>query len=265
VSPTSHRSRIRDSILPPFDRDGFRAGVRMMTTPGIAIAAWGMVTGVALVEGGLPIPIALVMSLVVFAGSAQLAVLPLLVAGAPLFVVWITATLVNMRFVIFSAASRRYFSKLNRRQRLLAAYLNGDVGFALFMRRYGTSTERGTPEQWGFFYGGAIVNWASWQVSSIAGILLGGLAPTSWGLDLAAVLALVAVLTPMVARVPALLGVLVTGVLSVVTIGVPLKLGLMISVVTGVVVAVLAETYLPGRSAPDTVAVLAAQDEGSPP
>ncbi len=233
-----------------------------MATPSIAIAAWGVVTGVAMVKAGLSVPIAIFMSIVVFAGSAQLAVLPLLHTGAPLVIVWLTATFINLRFVIFSAASRSYFSRLTWRQRLFAGYLNGDVGFALFMQRYSSAEERGNPEQWGFFYGLATLNWASWQASSIAGILLGGLAPTSWGLELAAVLALVAVLIPMVTRLPAILGVVVTGIGSVATAHVPLKLGLVASVIAGVTVAVIAETHLPKRPSAIAEAADVAAHEG---
>jgi predicted branched-subunit amino acid permease len=240
-------ARTRRALVPPLDRVALRAGARNMTTPGVAIAAWGLVTGVALVEGGLSVPMALVMTFVVFAGSAQLAVLPLLATGAPLIVVWVTATLVNLRFVIFSAASRSFFSTLPWKQRLFSSYLNGDVGFALFMQRYSGAEERGNPEQWGFFYGGAIVNWVSWQGSSVVGILLGDLAPKSWGLELAAVLALVAVLIPMATRLPAILGVVVAGVISVVAVDLPMKLGLLLAVVVGVVVAIAAET-LHGRT-----------------
>ena len=82
-----------------------------MAPAGIAIAAWGLVTGVAMVKGGLSVTMALVMTVVVFAGSAQLAVLPLLVSGAPLPIVWATALLVNLRFVIFAAAMRGYFAR----------------------------------------------------------------------------------------------------------------------------------------------------------
>jgi predicted branched-subunit amino acid permease len=212
-----------------------------MAGAAIAISAWGLVTGVAMVKGGLSVPLALVMTFVVFAGSAQLAVLPLLVSGAPLPIVWATALLVNLRFAIFAAATRSYFSSLPWKQRLFSGYLNGDVGFALFSRRFGDASERGTPFQWGFFFGGATVNWVSWQLASVAGILLGGLAPTAWGLELAAVLALVAVLVPLITRFPALLGVLVTAVLSVATVNIPLKLGLVISVLAGVAVAVAVE------------------------
>ena len=238
---------LRAELIPPIDAKAFRVGARTMGPPALAIAAWGVATGVALVGGGLTIPLALVMTFSVFAGSAQLAVLPLLAAGAPLPVVWVTATLVNLRFVIFAAASRSYFASLPWKQRLFSSYLNGDIGFALFMQRYGGSTERGNPEQWGFFYGGAMLNWVSWQASSVVGILLGGLAPTEWGLGLAAVLALVAVLTPMVVRLPAVLGVVVTGALAVATVRVPLRLGLLMSVLAGVTVAVIAESKLPTR------------------
>jgi predicted branched-subunit amino acid permease len=46
------------------------------------------------------------MSLLVFAGSAQLAVIPLLAAGAPVWLIWATAACVNLRFLILSAQWR---------------------------------------------------------------------------------------------------------------------------------------------------------------
>ena len=66
----------------------FRRGVRDMVAPSLGIAAWGLVTGVAMVKSGLSVPTAAAMSVLVNAGSAQLAALPLLVAGAPLWVLW---------------------------------------------------------------------------------------------------------------------------------------------------------------------------------
>jgi predicted branched-subunit amino acid permease len=234
---------VRRRWIAPFTKESYREGIAAMTPLALAISVWGVVTGVAIVNAGMTVPIALVFTLMVFAGSAQLATLPLLAVGAPLWVVWITAALVNLRFVIFSAASRSYFVSLPWRQRLLAGYLNGDLGFALFQRRFADATERGTAEQYGFFYGGAIVNWVAWQIASIAGILLGGLAPTEWGLELAASLALLAVLIPMANKAPALAGIVVTAVLSVLTVGMPMKLGLMVSVLVGGAVAMAADAW----------------------
>jgi predicted branched-subunit amino acid permease len=229
------------SLIAPYDPQAFAQGRSEMLPAGIAIASWGLVTGVAMAKSGLPASYAIALSLTVFAGSAQLATLPLIVAGAPLPVIWLTALMVNLRFVIFSAALRPYFSNIRLRQRLLAGYLAGDIGFALFMRNFAGAREKGTAEQRGYFYGGAATNWVAWQISSIAGILLAALIPTQWGLDLAAVLALLAVLIPMLLGIPALAGVVTTAALSVVLVGLPLKLGLLASIVAGVAVAVLLE------------------------
>lgn len=235
--------RVRHHWIAPFTKESYREGIGAMMPLALAISVWGVVTGVAIVNAGMTVSIALVFTLLVFAGSAQLATLPLLAVGAPLWVVWITAALVNLRFVIFSAASRSYFITLPWRQRLLAGYLNGDLGFALFQRRFADDTERGTAEQYGYFYGGAMVNWVAWQIASIAGILLGGLAPTQWGLELAASLALLAVLIPMANKFPAVAGIVVTAVLSVLTVGMPMKLGLLVSVLVGGAVAMAADAW----------------------
>jgi predicted branched-subunit amino acid permease len=229
------------SLIASYDKHAFSEGVRTMLPAGVAIASWGLVTGVAMAKSGIPVSYAIALSLVVFAGSAQLATLPLIVAGAPMPVIWLTALMVNLRFVIFSAALRPYFSNIRLRQRLFAGYVAGDLGFALFMQRFGTAAEKGTRQQRGYFYGGAATNWVAWQVASITGILLAALVPTEWGLGLAAVLALLAVLIPMLSSTPAVAGVVTAGALSLVFAGLPLKLGLLISIAAGVCVAVLLE------------------------
>lgn len=234
-------------LFPIVDRASLRAGTRAMAPITVAIAVWGLVTGVAIVNAGMPETTALLFSLTVFAGAAQLATLPLLAAGTPLPVVWVTALLVNTRFVFFSATARRYFAHLPPTQRLVAGYLNGDLPFAMFLRRHGDDTSHGTPAQFGYFFGLTGVNWAVWHVASVAGILLGGLAPAAWGLDLAASLALLGVLVPMAERLPPLAGVVVAAVFSVLLVDVPLRLGLLLAIVAGVAVAVVAEASVARR------------------
>ena len=98
---------VRDTWIPPVDKQAYREGVRAMMPMALAISVWGVVTGVAMVNQGMSVTVGLIMTFTVFAGSAQLAVLPLLAVGAPLPVVWATALVVNLRFVIFAASSRR--------------------------------------------------------------------------------------------------------------------------------------------------------------
>ncbi len=166
----------------------FQRGAREMSGPALGIAAWGLVTGVAMVKSGLTLAQALGMTLLVFAGSAQLAAMPLMAAGAPLWVLLATAFCVNLRFVIFSAQWRHYFGHLPRRQRLALGYFAGDLNFVYFVQRF--PEPQPGPGQLAYFLGTVAVNWSSWQLASIVGILAAHAIPTHWGLGFAGVLAL---------------------------------------------------------------------------
>ena len=123
------RAVIRNTVRHPASR---LAAVDMAGTS-VGIAAWGLVTGVAMVKSGMSVGMAVFMSLLVYAGSAQLAVIPLLSVAAPLWVVWLTAACVNLRFVIFSSMWRSYFAHLPLCQRLAVGYFSGDVIYVAFM------------------------------------------------------------------------------------------------------------------------------------
>src|SRR5574343_1458664 len=113
----------------------FHAGAREMGGIALGIGAWGLVTGVAMVKSGLDLWLCLLMSVTNLAGSAQLSTLPLIVGGAPIWVVWATAACVNLRFVIFSAGWRPYFAPYPLMQRVRLAYFTADLNYVLFMRR----------------------------------------------------------------------------------------------------------------------------------
>ncbi|RYY48094.1 MAG: branched-chain amino acid ABC transporter permease, partial [Comamonadaceae bacterium] len=64
----------------------FREGMRASGPVAPGIAAWGLMTGVAMVKSGMSVVEAVAMTLFVYAGSSQLAAIPLIVAGAPAWV-----------------------------------------------------------------------------------------------------------------------------------------------------------------------------------
>src|SRR5580765_3879783 len=74
----------------------FRHGASDMLAFGPGLAAWGLVTGVAMTQSGLGVGLSILMSLTVYAGSAQLASLPLIASGAPIWVIWASAFCVNL-------------------------------------------------------------------------------------------------------------------------------------------------------------------------
>ena len=93
-------------------------------------------TGVAMVKSGMSTVEALLMALIVFAGSSQLAAIPLIMAGAPMWVILVTAFCVNLRFVVFSAHMRPYLMHLPRWQRLVTGYLSADLTYVLFVQHF---------------------------------------------------------------------------------------------------------------------------------
>ena len=200
----------------------------------------GLVTGVAMVKGGMSTPLALFMSLTVYAGSAQLAVLPLMAAGAPLWVIWLTASCVNLRFVIFSSMWRSYFAHLPRRRRMALGYFSGDVIFVSFMKRYPQPEPEAT--QLPYFWGAATTNWLAWQIPSVAGIILANAIPLSWGLGFAGVLALLGILLSMLGERSSWLATAVAGSAAVAAFALPLKLNILVAIAAAVAAGLAMES-----------------------
>ena len=223
----------------------FARGARDMVETALGIAAWGLLTGVAMAKSDLPTGLAVLMSLIVFAGSAQLTALPLLSAGAPLWVIWATALCVNLRFVVFSAGWRRYFGPLPRAQRLRMAYFSADLDYALFLRRFPEPPP--VSDAVPYFWGGVALNWLAWQLPSLAGIFLGDLIPTAWGLGFAGTLALLALVFAMLGDRAAWAAAGVAGAAAVAAYGLPLKLNILVAIAAAVAVGLLVER-LPERA-----------------
>lgn len=228
------------------DQAAWRAGVREGLPTLFGIAAWGMVVGIAMVKTGLSVPQALAMTLVVFAGSAQLASLPLIAAHAPVSVIFATALVVNLRFVIFSALLAPHFMPLRWYKRFLLGYVAGDMTVALFLRRYPVNQPE--PGKLSYLKGLLYPNWWAWQLGSIAGILLGSTVPPEWGLGFAGTLAIICITVPLVLNRPALCGVLVAGAVAVLAAALPYKLGLLLAVLLGMITAMaVEECRAPGK------------------
>ena len=223
-------------------RKAFKAGAKEMLSPILGIAAWGLVTGVAIAQSTLTTWQAVVFCVLSFAGSAQLAALPLIVAFAPISIAVLTALVVNLRFVIYSAALARPLAHLTFRHRLWLSYLVGDVPFALYTRRF--SHEPQSPIRVAYLTGIVVTNYLGWQTSILVGLALGASVPREWGLELAGTLALLAILIPMIERNRhTAVGVLVTAVVAVPSNVLPLHLGVLVSIACGVVAALLSDTW----------------------
>jgi predicted branched-subunit amino acid permease len=214
--------------LAEVDRRALRDGYRIYAPSLMAMLSWGLVTGIAMSKSVLTVPQAVVMSLLVYAGSSQLAVLPLLAAKLPLWTVLLTAAMVNTRFLIFSAGLTPHFSYHPLWRRLLIGFFNGDIVYLLFMRQdFRPGYE---PGKEAFFWGMAGSSWLGWQISSIVGILLASLIPDNWGLELAGTLALIPIMVSALAGRSTVVAALVASVVAVSGYNLPYRLGLPLAV-----------------------------------
>lgn len=241
--PSPSRHRRRDALRDPVLRAAFAQGRRDIAGPALGTVAMGLVVGVAMAQSGLGLGVVLATSLLVFASTSQLACLPLVAAGAPLWIVAATACVLNLRFVVFSVSWRAYFGGHGRPVRMLLAYLAGDPVYARFAQAHPVAPPDGhaTPQQQGYFLGLALTNWAAWQVSSLAGIALADVIPAAWGLRFIGVLALLALALPMLGDRAVRLSASGAAAVALATASLPMGLHVVAAIAAAVAIGIWAD------------------------
>ena len=239
-SPQRHAPTWRALMRQP----EYREGLRDMAAVAPGLAAWGLMTGVAMVKSGMSVVESLAMTFLVFAGSSQLAAIPLIAAGAPALVILATALCVNLRFVVFSAHLRPYLMHWPRRVRVLAGYLTADLSYVMFTKRFPhppVGAEQQTA-QLAYLMGGCAFTWGSWQLASVLGIALAHTIPTHWGLGFAGILALLGVACSLASSPLRRVSAGVAGAAAVAAFALPFKLNIVVAIAAAVALCLLLET-----------------------
>ena len=221
----------------------FKLGLRDLAPQAFGQVAWALMTGVALVKSGMSVFESVAMTLLVYAGSSQLAATPLIVAGAPAWVVLATGFCVNLRFVVFSLHMRGYLMHLPRLPRIITGYFTTDITYVLFTRRFAhpaqTDEQRVTQEA--YLAGLSFANWSSWMAFSLLGIALANAIPMSWGLGFAGILCLLGIQCSLASSRLRVLSSLVAGVVAVLAYALPLKLNIVLAIVMAVLACLMIE------------------------
>lgn len=170
------------------------AGIVIAAAPiAVAVAVFGASFGVLAVGIGLPGWSALLMSLLVFAGSAQFAAVGVLAAGGGVLAAVVTGALLNLRYLATGIAVARALPG-SRWRRTLLAQLVVDESFVLGV----AAGEEGKPDRDTLLITGGIL-YISWIIGTAIGAALGPLLgdPRRLGLDAAFPALFVALLWPM--------------------------------------------------------------------
>ena len=216
----------------------FLAGCRDEAPLQLGVIPFGMLYGIGAVAAGMPVWLAQLTSMVVFAGAAQLVIVQMLSAAAGALPIGLTAALLNLRHLLYSASVAGHVRHLPRRWRVVLAYLLTDEAYAVAILRYtrpaAADQEQAEPDlrHW-YFLGCGLTLWGCWQLSTALGIAFGARIPPEWDIDFAVPLTFIALLTLLVKERAGQAAALVAAVAVLALAALPYRLGLVLAIVLG--------------------------------
>jgi 4-azaleucine resistance transporter AzlC len=171
----------------------FRHGFRAMMPLWLGVAPFGIAYAVIGRNAGLSLVETQALSLLVFAGSSQVSAAGLFARGAGGVEIVLTTFLLNVRHVLYGVSLGRRVP-LSRRERPIAAFFLTDEA-------YGVSISRGA-RTFRYVLGAELSLFLVWNVSTLAGALVGGAIPDPerLGVDFVFPVAFLALLVPLLRR-----------------------------------------------------------------
>ncbi len=216
----------------------FGRGFAAMAPLWLGVIPFGVAYAVIARDAGLSVLETQALSTLVFAGSAQVSAAGLFGAGAGPIEIVLTTLLLNVRHVLYGLSLGREM-RLDGWRRPVGAYLLTDEAFGVVAAR----GER----RFAFLLGAEVSLFATWNLATLGGALLGAAIPdpTELGLDFVFPLAFLALLVPLVRTrvelaVAAASGALAWAVAQISSGGIPI-------LVTGVVGSILGAWLTRGR------------------
>ncbi len=218
----------------------FLSGVRDTLPLMLGAFPFGMIYGTVAVAAGLSPAAAAAMSALVFAGSAQFIAVGLVASQTPVAIIVLTTLIVNLRHLLYSATLLPYLKGLPMTWRIPLAFWLTDETFAVTVHRF-QRADAGPEKHW-YQFGSSAAMYLNWQFWCMAGLMLGTRIPDAadWGLDVAMPVTFIGMIIPFVKTIPMAVCVLTAGAASLLTLGLPYKLGIVVSALAGIAAGFMA-------------------------
>jgi predicted branched-subunit amino acid permease len=213
-----------------------RTAVRASLAVGVATAAYGISFGALSVAAGLDVWQTCFLSLVMFTGGSQFALVGVLAGGgvAAGGSAIATAALLGIRNVVYGMRMKPLVDRGGPIRRVAAAWLTIDESTAVALAQSDDRSARV-----GFWVTGAII-FAGWNLTTLLGALIGdALGDTrAWGLDAAAAAAFLGLLWPRLKKFQAGAVAVAAAVVATITTpvmmpGLPVLVAALVAVVVG--------------------------------
>ena len=207
----------------------------------VGVVPFGLVAGASPVDQGLGGGAAVGFSMIVFAGASQLAAIDVLGDGGSALVAALAACTINLRMLLYSASLAPHLAAETIRTRLGVAYLLTDQAYAVSIRRWSLGEEP-SEKRVPYYLGAGLLLWASWQLSTVAGILIGPVVPDDVPLEFAVPLVFLVLLIPSLTSAPAVLAAVAGGLAAVAAAEAGAGAGsIMVGAITGIAAGTVAE------------------------
>ncbi|MFT6291403.1 MAG: 4-azaleucine resistance transporter AzlC [Ilumatobacter sp.] len=215
------------------------ADVLPIAVPAIPFA---FVIGLAVTETAMPAWVAWLSSPLVFAGAAQLALITL-AGSASAWAIIAAVLVINTRHTMYSAAMAPTFRTQPRWMRWFGPFLMVDQVFALAALQ----THRSPADFRRYYLTVAITLYIIWNTAVPLGMLIGPVVPDSWRLDFAPPIMFAGLTMFAVKKVPAGVAAIVGGFISLATVDLRDRLGIVIGALAGVAAGAIADQIITNR------------------
>lgn len=212
---------------------GFRGIMPVMT----GVIPFGAVVGTVASEAGFSFAETVLMNVFVFAGAAQLAATEMMTKHTAAVVVVVTGLIINLRFLLYSAALSPILQRSNFFVKLACAYCLTDQNYAV-MTAHQDKLKTNSDSLW-FYSGASACMIFTWHASVVGGFIFGNFAPATWALDYAVPLSFVALVIPTLKSRNYIYVAAFSTLLSIALHPLPYRLGLIITALAAIALAAL--------------------------
>jgi predicted branched-subunit amino acid permease len=217
----------------------FLSGIKTLLPILAGVFPTAVIIGAAAAGADIPVDVTIAMSVLVFAGPAQLVAAQLSGVGAPAVVILLASVIVNLRLFVYGASLAPHVQHLPARWKVSIAYLITNPTYAVGITRFNQNDD--APNKHWFYFGAGCALWIAWQIGIAIGVALRLQVPPGWSLDFILPLTLIALIIPTLRDRALLTAALSGGLAAVLLAGLPYQLGILCAAAVGMLAGLAVE------------------------
>lgn len=239
IDPIGDRGRAIEPVATPQTPMAPPAGItafKDITPLLVALTPFSIAIGAAAQTNGLSGVEAMAGAFMLMAGASQLAAIELIGAGTGWVVIVLTASAINLRFMLYSTRMAQWFEHVPLKKKMALAFTLVDQNYMISENRFGAGGES-DPAWRTRYYGTASISLVVVFIScQVIGYRLGATLPEQLGLHMAVPLAFAGLLAKTAAGGEARVAASVAAVVALIAVGLPAGTALPVAAIAGVAI-----------------------------